>query len=30
MLILKSPLLLFILPALGLAEVMVLRVFVGY
>ena len=30
MLILKSPLLLFILPALGLLEVIVLRSFVGY
>lgn len=30
MLILKSPLLLFLLAALGLLEVMVLRAFVGY
>ena len=30
MLILKSPLVLFILPALGLLEVIVLRAFVGY
>ena len=30
MLILKSPLLLFLLPALGLLEVIVLRSFVGY
>ena len=30
MLVLKSPLVLLLLPALGLAEVMVLRVFVGY
>lgn len=30
MLILKSPLILFFLPALGLLEVIVLRAFVGY